>query len=195
MIPEPTRCTWCGTDPLYVAYHDQEWGVPEHDDRKHYEFMVLESAQAGLSWLTILRKREGYRRLFADFDPVRVAAFDQSDVERLMLDASIVRNRRKIEAAIRNAGAMLDVQREFGSFDTFLWSFVGGKTKRNVWGSVGELPASTEESVALAKALKQRGFQFLGPIVCYSHMQACGLVNDHTSGCFRVGEVNAGRRA
>jgi len=189
---EPKRCAWVGTDPLYIRYHDEEWGVPTHDDRKHFEFIVLESAQAGLSWLTILRKREGYRRAFAGFDPAQVARFAEPDIERLMQDASIVRNRQKITAAIRNARAMLEVQKEFGSFDAFLWPFVGGKTRKNRWASIRDLPPSTEQSTALAKELKRRGFGFLGPVVCYSHMQACGLVNDHTVDCFRYRIV--GRR-
>jgi len=191
---ERRRCGWVTSDPLYVRYHDEEWGVPVHDDRRHYEFMVLESAQAGLSWLTILRKREGYRRAFAGFDPERVACFDEADVERLMQDASIVRNRRKIVAAIENARAMLRVQKEHGSFDAFIWSFVGGKTRQNRWATLQEVPPSTAESTALADALKQRGFRFLGPVVCYAHMQACGLVNDHTTDCFRYKAVSRASR-
>ncbi len=191
---ERRRCGWVTSDPLYVRYHDEEWGVPVHDDRRHYEFMVLESAQAGLSWLTILRKRDGYRRAFAGFDPERVACFDEADVERLMQDASIVRNRRKIVAAIENARAMLRVQKEHGSFDAFVWSFVGGKTRQNRWATLQEVPPSTAESTALADALKQRGFRFLGPVVCYAHMQACGLVNDHTTDCFRYKAVSRASR-
>ncbi len=194
---EPRRCAWVGQDPLYVRYHDEEWGIPVHDDRRHYEFMVLESAQSGLSWITILRKREGYRRAFAGFDPERVAQYGERDIERLMADASIVRNRRKITAAVDNARAMLRVQAEFGSFDSFIWSFVDGKPRKNRWGTIREVPASTAESTALAKELKRRGFGFIGPIVCYSHMQACGLVNDHTTDCFRyraVGKASADLR-
>lgn len=186
---ERTRCAWAGNDPLYIRYHDEEWGVPVHDDRLHYEFMVLESAQSGLSWLTILRKREGYRTAFAGFDPKLVAEYGDADVERLVQDPGIVRNRRKITAAIRNARALLEVQREFGSFDTFLWRFVGGKPVKNRWSSIRMIPPSTEVSTAVAKELKRRGFGFLGPIVCYSHMQACGLVNDHTTDCFRYRAV------
>lgn len=186
---EPKRCGWVGQDPLYVRYHDDEWGVPVHDDRRHYEFMVLESAQSGLSWITILRKREGYRKAFAGFDFERVAKYDESDIARLMGDASIVRNRQKITSAIKNARALLEVQAEFGSFDKLIWSFVGGKTRKNRWTAMGQIPPKTEESTALAKELKRRGFGFLGPIVCYSHMQACGLVNDHTTECFRYRAV------
>jgi len=191
---ERRRCGWVTSDPLYVRYHDEEWGVPVHDDRRHYEFMVLESAQSGLSWLTILRKREGYRGAFAGFDPERVARYDESDVERLMQDAGIVRNRRKIVAAIENARAMLEVQKEHGSFDAFIWSFVGGKTRQNRWATMQDVPASTAESTALADALKKRGFRFLGPVVCYAHMQACGLVNDHTTDCFRYAAVSKASR-
>jgi DNA-3-methyladenine glycosylase I len=191
---ERRRCGWVTSDPLYVRYHDEEWGVPVHDDRRHYEFMVLESAQSGLSWLTILRKREGYRGAFAGFDPERVARYDESDVERLMQDAGIVRNRRKIVAAIENARAMLEVQKEHGSFDAFIWSFVSGKTRQNRWATMQDVPASTAESTALADALKKRGFRFLGPVVCYAHMQACGLVNDHTTDCFRYAAVSKASR-
>ena len=179
------RCAWAGTDPLYVAYHDREWGRPVHDDRVHFEFLVLEGAQAGLSWLTILRKRDGYRRAFAGFDPAKVAAFGRRDVRRLLADAGIVRNRLKVEGAIRNAKAFLAVQAEFGSFDRFLWRFVGGRPKRNAWPSVKAVPPRTAESDALSRELRARGFTFVGSTICYAHMQAVGLVDDHTVDCFR----------
>ncbi len=184
-----TRCAWVGDDPLYVAYHDREWGVPVHDDRVLFEFLVLEGAQAGLSWLTILRKREQYRRAFADFDPVRVARFREARVRKLLADPAIVRNELKIRGAIRNAKAFLAIQREFGSFDRFLWQFVGGRPKRNAWTSVKEIPARTPESDALSRALKTRGFAFVGATICYAHMQAVGMVNDHTTDCFRYREL------
>lgn len=182
---EPSRCPWCGTDPLYVAYHDQEWGLPVHDDRRLFEFLVLEGAQAGLAWITILRKREGYRRAFAGFDPARVAAFGEADVARLLADPGIVRNRAKIASAIANARAFLAVQAEFGSFDRFMWDFVGGKPIVNAWTTLAEIPARTEVSDRLSKALKQRGFNFVGSTICYAHMQAVGMVNDHLLSCHR----------
>ncbi len=172
-----------------IAYHDEEWGVPVHDDLRHFEFLVLEAAQAGLSWRTILHKREGYRRAFAGFDPARVAAFSEADVESLVLDAGIVRNRRKIASAVQNARAFLAVQDELGTFDALVWRFVDGRPRRNHWRSLGELPASTAESEALSRELRRRGFSFVGPTVVYAHMQACGLVNDHLVSCFRHGEV------
>jgi len=184
-----TRCPWAGTDPLYISYHDEEWGVPVHDDRRHFEFLVLEGAQAGLSWLTILRKRQGYRRAFADFDPTRVARFGDADVARLLADEGIVRNRQKVASAVGNARAFLRVQEEFGSFDAYVWRFVGGEPKCNTWRTLEELPAATLESEALSKDLKQRGFRFVGPTIVYSHMQACGLVNDHLVSCFRYDQV------
>lgn len=180
---ETTRCPWCGTDPLYVRYHDEEWGKPVHDDKKHFECLTLESAQAGLSWLTILRKREHYRAAYADFDVKRVAAFTPDDVERLMQDAGIVKNRRKIEASINNAKRFLEIQTEFGSFDSYIWSFVDGQVIRNEWQSVEQIPAVTERSERLSKDLKRRGFKFLGPTTVYAHLQATGLVNDHLSTC------------
>lgn len=172
-----------------MAYHDEEWGVPVHDDRRHFEFLVLEGAQAGLSWLTILRKRQGYRRAFAEFDPARVARFGDADIARLLADEGIVRNRQKVASAIGNARAFLQVQEEFGSFDAYVWRFVGGEPRRSAWRTLDELPAATPESEALSKDLKQRGFRFVGPTIVYSHMQACGLVNDHLLGCFRYGQV------
>ncbi|HEV8676209.1 MAG TPA: DNA-3-methyladenine glycosylase I [Methylomirabilota bacterium] len=183
------RCAWVGADPLYVAYHDREWGVPVHDDRVLFEFLILEGAQAGLSWLTILRKRERYRQVFADFDPKPVAAFGARDVRRLLADPGIVRNRLKVESAVRNAKAFLAVQQEFGSFDRFQWQFVGGRPQRNRWTSVKQIPARTPESDALSRALRQRGFTFVGSTICYAHMQAVGMVNDHTTDCFRYRAV------
>jgi DNA-3-methyladenine glycosylase I len=183
-----TRCDWVPeADPLYVAYHDEEWGVPSHDERHLFEMLILEGAQAGLSWSTILKKREGYRRAFAGFDPEQVARFDHKAVERLMADAAIVRNRAKIEAAIGNARAALEV----GSLDELLWSFVDGRPLQNAWKSLSEIPAETAESKAMSKDLKRRGFRFVGPTICYAFMQAVGLVNDHTVNCFRYREVAA----
>jgi DNA-3-methyladenine glycosylase I len=183
-----TRCDWVPEeDPLYVAYHDEEWGVPSHDERHLFEMLILEGAQAGLSWSTILKKREGYRRAFAGFDPEQVARFDSQAIERLMADASIVRNRAKIEAAIANARATLEV----GSLDDLLWSFVDGRPRQNSWRKLGEIPAETAESKAMSKELKRRGFRFVGPTICYAFMQACGLVNDHTVDCFRYGDLAA----
>lgn len=183
----PTRCAWVTDDPLYIAYHDREWGVPVHDDRRHFEFLVLESAQAGLSWLTILHKREGYRRAFAGFDAEAVARFGPPDVERLLADPAIVRNRRKVEAAVANARVFLEIQSKFGSFDAYIWRFVGGSTRRNAWRTAAEVPVSTPESEALSDDLKRQGMRFVGPVVIYAHMQACGLVDDHTTDCFRHG--------
>ena len=184
-----TRCAWVGADPLYVAYHDQEWGVPVHDDRKLFEFLILEGAQAGLSWLTILRKRDHYRRVFDHFDPEKVARYDAARIESLLLDPGIIRNRRKVEAAVRNARAFLAVQEEFGGFSPYMWSFVAGEPIRNAWQSVKEIPARTPESEVMSRDLKARGFRFVGPTICYAHMQAVGMVNDHTVDCFRYGEV------
>jgi DNA-3-methyladenine glycosylase I len=181
-----TRCGWVPeADPLYVAYHDEEWGVPSHDERHLFEMLVLEGAQAGLSWSTILRKREGYRRAFAGFDLERIARFDDTAVERLMSDASIVRNRAKIESAIANARAALEI----GSLEGLVWSFVDGRPLQNSWKTVGEIPAETAESKAMSKELKRRGFRFVGPTICYAFMQAVGLVNDHTVDCFRYREL------
>jgi DNA-3-methyladenine glycosylase I len=190
-----TRCAWVGEDPLYVSYHDEEWGVPVHDDRLLFEFLVLEGAQAGLSWLTILRKREGYRRAFAGFDPVAVAAFGPEDIERLLADAGIVRNRLKVGSAVANAQAFLRVQEEFGSFDAYVWGFVGGETIHNEWRTMGEIPAKTPEAELVSADLKNRGFRFVGPTICYAHMQATGMVNDHTVDCFRYEELRTGHPA
>jgi DNA-3-methyladenine glycosylase I len=184
--PQRVRCPWAGDDPLMVRYHDEEWGRPQHDDRALFEFLILEGAQAGLSWSTILRKRENYRGALAGFDPVKVARFDAADVRRLLGDAGIVRNRLKIDSTITNARAFLDVQREYGSFDRFIWSFVDGRPLRKARRSMRDLPASTPESDAMSLALKKRGFRFVGTTICYAFMQACGLVDDHVAGCFRA---------
>jgi DNA-3-methyladenine glycosylase I len=186
----PERCAWVGTESLYVAYHGREWGVPVHDDRLLFEFLVLEGAQAGLSWLTILKKREGYREAFAGFDPEKVACFGRADVERLLSDQGIVRNRLKVESAISNAQAFLRVQEESGSFDAYVWRFVDGETIQNRWSTVAEIPAETTEAERLSKDLKRRGFRFVGPTIMYAHMQATGMVNDHTVECFRWAELN-----
>lgn len=187
------RCGWCGEDPLYVAYHDSEWGVPLHDDAKLFEFLILEGAQAGLSWLTILRKRENYRRAFAGFAVERVARYGQRQVDRLLADPGIVRNRLKIEAAIHNARRFLDVQESFGSFDAYVWRFVDGRPIAKRRRTLGDIPATTPESDALSRDLKARGFKFVGSTICYAHMQATGMVNDHLVGCFRHGEVGGGQ--
>jgi DNA-3-methyladenine glycosylase I len=192
MTPVKHRCAWAESvagDPLYLAYHDEEWGVPSHDDRYLFEMLTLEGAQAGLSWSTILRKREGYRRAFVGFDASRVARFDRRRVERLLQDASIVRNRAKVESAVANAREVLAVEQEFGSLDVYLWSFVGGNPIQNRWKTMREIPAETLESKAMSKDLKKRGFRFVGPTVCYAFMQAAGLVNDHEVTCFRYCEV------
>ena len=184
------RCEWAPADsPLYLAYHDEEWGVPVHDDSRLYEMLVLEGAQAGLSWSTILNKREGYRRAFSGFDPGKVARFDSRRVEALLGDPSIVRNRLKVQSAISNAQAVLRVQEEDGSLDAYLWSFVGGTPKVNRFRALGDIPAETAESAAMSNDLKRRGFKFVGPTVCYAFMQACGLVNDHVVSCFRYREL------
>jgi len=191
LSPMNCRCTWCGDDPLYVAYHDHEWGVPVHDDRRLFEKLVLDGAQAGLSWLTILRKQENYRRAFHGFDPEKVAAYTAADIQRLLADSGIVRNRLKIEAAIQNARGMLDIIKDGGSFSAFLWQFVDHVPRQNAWTSLHELPAATEQSVLMSKALKQRGFKFVGPTICYAFMQAVGMVNDHLVNCFRYAEIKA----
>jgi DNA-3-methyladenine glycosylase I len=183
------RCAWAGTDPLHVAYHDEEWGVPVHDDRLLFEFLVLEGAQAGLSWSTILRKRDAYRRAFDRFDPRKVARYDGRKIAALLGDAGIVRNRAKIESAIKNAKAFLDVQEEFGSFDAYQWRFVEGRPLQNRRRAVGDIPARTAESDAMSKNLKNRGFTFIGSTIIYAHMQAVGMVNDHVVACFRYREV------
>jgi DNA-3-methyladenine glycosylase I len=183
-----SRCAWA-RDPLDIAYHDEEWGVPVHDDRTLFEFLTLEGAQAGLSWATILRKRDGYRRAFAGFDPVRVARYTEARTERLLADPAIVRNRAKIAATVANARVFLAVQREHGSFDAYVWSFVGGRPRQNAWRVLKELPAETDESRTLSKDLQKRGFRFVGPTICYAFMQAVGMVNDHTVDCYRWRQV------
>ncbi len=183
------RCGWAGSAAEMVAYHDTEWGVPVFDDRRHFEFLVLDGFQAGLSWAVILRKREAFRAAFSDFDPVAVSSFAEDDIRRLQADASIVRNRLKIEATIANAARLLDVQKEFGTFDAFIWSFTGGRTIRNRWSSMAEVPAHTRESERMSKELRRRGFRFVGPTICYAYMQAAGMVNDHATSCFRHAEV------
>ena len=184
------RCAWVGDDPLSLAYHDQEWGVPVHDDRLHFEFLILEGAQAGLSWMTILRKREGFRKAFSGFDPRKVARYDRKKVASLLENPGIIRNRMKIESAITNAQTFLNVQKEFGSFDAYIWRFVGGKPRQNAWRKIQQIPAQTKESGAMSKDLRKRGFRFVGPTICYAHMQAIGMVNDHTIDCFRYNELH-----
>jgi DNA-3-methyladenine glycosylase I len=189
------RCAWSGTDPLYVAYHDEEWGVPVHDDRRLFEFLILEGAQAGLSWSTILRKRDAYRRAFDSFDPRNVARYDKRKIAALLADPGIVRNRAKIESAVKNAKAFLDVQEEFGSFDTYQWRFVDGRPIQNRRRAVKDIPARVTQSDAMSKDLKSRGFTFVGSTIIYAHMQAVGMVNDHVVDCFRYREVaKLGRR-
>lgn len=183
-----TRCTWCGTDPLYVAYHDTEWGIPVREDRLWFEFLILEGFQAGLSWYTVLQKREHFRRVFHGFDPEVVAQYDDAYLEALRQDAGIIRNRLKIESARTNARIFLEVQEEYGSFDSYIWQFTKGKTIQNTWGSMAEVPATTSESDTMSKVLKKRGFKFVGSTICYAFMQAAGMVNDHTADCFRYTE-------
>jgi len=184
------RCAWADTDdPLMLAHHDEEWGVPSHDDRFLFEMLTLEGAQAGLSWSTILHKREGYRRVFAGFEPAKVARFTSRRVERLLADPAIVRNRGKVESAVANARGVVELQREYGSFDAFIWSFVGGKPKRNRFRD-GEIPSETEESKTMSTALRGLGFRFVGPTICYAFMESVGMVNDHVLGCFRYKEVS-----
>ena len=184
-MTEKTRCTWCGDDPLYQLYHDREWGVPCRDDQTLFEFVVLEGAQAGLSWITILRKRENYRRAFANFDVHKVAAFGQQDIERLLQDAGIVRNRLKIASTISNARCFIELQNQYGSFSDYFWGFVDNTPITNYWSSVAQIPASTELSDKISKDMKRRGFKFFGTTICYVHLQATGVINDHTTDCFR----------
>ncbi|MCT8977765.1 DNA-3-methyladenine glycosylase I [Clostridium sp. CX1] len=179
------RCSWCGTDPIYIKYHDEEWGVPVHDERKHFEFLVLESAQAGLSWITILRKRENYRKAYDNFAPEKVALYSEEKINELLENQGIIRNRRKIEASVNNAQMFLKIQEEFGSFDNYIWKFVDYNPIVNHWESLSEVPASSELSDRVSKDLKRRGFKFLGSIIVYSHLQATGIINDHITGCFR----------
>jgi DNA-3-methyladenine glycosylase I len=191
----PTRCAWARLEnPLYIAYHDEEWGVPSHDDRHLFEMLVLESAQAGLSWETILNKRAAYKLAFDDFDPRRVARFDARKIAALLANAGIVRNRLKVVAAVGNARAYLALQREFGSFDAYLWRFVGGAPVQNNWERLADIPARTPVAEALSRDLQKRGFKFVGPTICYAFMQAVGMVNDHVVDCFRCAEVRKRRR-
>ena len=181
----PERCGWAGSDTAYLAYHDEEWGVPLHDDRRLFEMLVLEGAQAGLSWLTILKRRENYRRAFEGFDPQVVARYGEAETGRLLGDAGIIRNRLKIKSAVTNARAFLKVQEQFGSFDRYIWGFVAGRPVQNAWTTLDELPARTALSDTLSRDLKKRGFSFVGSTICYAHMQATGMVNDHLVSCFR----------
>jgi DNA-3-methyladenine glycosylase I len=186
---EKHRCGWSLGDPIYIDYHDNEWGVPVHNERKLFEFLVLEGAQAGLSWLTILRKREGYRKAFAEFDPAKVARFSEAKIEKLLQDPSIVRNKLKVNSAVTNAKAFLKVQEEFGSFDKYIWQFTDGETIVNKWKTMKDIPPRTKESDIMSKDLISRGFKFVGSTIMYAHMQATGMVNDHIVSCFRHGEV------
>ncbi len=188
-MPDRTRCPWPGRDPLYMDYHDREWGVPLRDDRKLFELLVLESAQAGLSWITILRRREGYRRAFEGFDPRVVARYGEARVASLLEDTGIIRNRKKIESAVSNARAFLGIQEAFGSFSSYLWDFVDGEPVVNNWEEMGSVPAKTPLSETISRDMKSRGFSFFGPVACYAFLQSAGLVNDHLAGCFRHREV------
>ncbi len=183
------RCDWCGSDPEYIAYHDYEWGEPVHDDRLLFEFLILEGAQAGLSWLTILKKRENYRKAFDYFDCKKIANYGEEDIVRLLADSGIVRNRLKIEAAIKNAKGVVKLKDEFGSLDSYIWSYVAGVPIQNEWKTMADIPAQTEISILMSKDLKKRGFNFVGPTICYAFMQAVGMVNDHTIDCFRYKEL------
>ncbi|MFK7804795.1 MAG: DNA-3-methyladenine glycosylase I [Anaerolineae bacterium] len=180
---ELTRCSWCGTDPLYTKYHDEQWGRPIHDDRTLFEMINLEGAQAGLSWITILRKRENYLAAFDNFDAHKIVQYDESKIAELLQNSGIVRNKLKINAVVKNSRAFLNIQEEFGSFDSWIWQFVNGETIVNRWESSAEVPAETEESAMMSKALKKRGFSFVGPTICYAYMQSCGMVNDHLISC------------
>ncbi|MDD4570011.1 MAG: DNA-3-methyladenine glycosylase I [Tepidanaerobacteraceae bacterium] len=188
------RCAWCENDELYTKYHDEEWGVPVFDDRKQFEFLVLESAQAGLSWLTILRKRESYRKAYDNFNPITVAKFDDRKIEELMKYEGIIRNEKKIRASVNNAKRFIEVQKEFGSFSKYIWKFVDYKPIVNSWKNESEIPAKTELSEVISKDLKKRGFEFIGPVIIYSHLQATGLVNDHIMDCFRYNQINQMRK-
>jgi len=185
------RCPWGTTDPLYIDYHDREWGVPLHDDRRLFEFLILEGAQAGLSWITILKKRPHYRQAFAGFDPDKVARYGPGEIEALLQNEGLIRNRLKINAAVENARAYLDVQQAFGSFDAFIWGFVDGRPVRNAWKTMRQVPDQTKTSQKMSKELKARGFKFVGPVICYAFMQAVGMVNDHLVDCFRYREIGS----
>lgn len=189
MNRSPNRCEWCGSDPLYISYHDTEWGVPVHDDRLLFEFLILEGAQAGLSWITVLKKRESYKKAFDNFDAVKVARYSDKDIARLKENPGIIRNRLKIESAVRNAQGVISIGEEFGSLNDYLWQFVDGETIQNEWKTLAEVPAQTNVSEAMSKDLKGRGFNFVGPTICYAFMQAVGMVNDHTTDCFRHAEL------
>jgi DNA-3-methyladenine glycosylase I len=188
-MKEKTRCPWCLKFEEYIKYHDNEWGIPVHNDRTHFEFLILEGAQAGLSWATVLKKREGYRKAFADFDPVKVSRFTSVRIGKILEDPGIIRNKLKVNSAVNNAKRFLEVQKEFKSFDAYIWSFVNNKPIINKWRSVSEIPATTKESDALSKDLIKRGFKFVGSTVIYAHMQACGLVNDHLIDCWKYQKV------
>ena len=184
-----TRCEWSGSDPALIEYHDQEWGVPLHDDRKLFEFLILDAAQAGLSWLLILKKRENYRKAFSNYDARKIAGYDDKKIQTLLNNPGIVRNRLKIHSAVENAKGFLQVQREFGSFDKFIWQFTGGRTIKNCWNTMKQVPSKTAESDAMSRELKRRGFRFVGSTICYAFMQAAGMVNDHVVTCFRYKSV------
>jgi len=184
------RCSWCGTDEIYIKYHDEEWGIPVFDDRLHFEFLVLESAQAGLSWITILKRRENYRKAYYNFNPNLVANFDEKNVEELMNNEGIIRNEKKIRSSIGNAQSFLKLQKEFGSFNKYIWSFVNYRPIINCWNSEGEIPAKTELSVTISKDLKKRGFKFLGPVIIYSYLQAVGIINDHIVQCYKYKDIS-----
>lgn len=188
-MPEKNRCPWPGKDPLYLDYHDREWGVPMADDRRLFELLVLESAQAGLSWITILRRREGYRRAFDGFDPERIASYEPDRISALLCDTGIIRNRKKIESAVSNARAFLGIRETFGSFSAYLWGFVDGKPVVNEWKEMTEVPAKTDLSETISRDMKSRGFSFFGPVACYAFLQSAGVVNDHLVSCFRHREV------
>ena len=187
--PMKIRCAWAGTDPRYIKYHDTEWGIPLHDDRSLLEFLLLDGFQAGLSWITILKKRSNYREAFDYFEPQKMAAYDAYKVKKLLANKGIIRNRLKVEAAIQNAKSFLAVRKEFGSFDNYIWQFTGRQIIKNVWKTMAEIPAQTKESVAMSNDLKKRGFKFVGPTICYAFMQAAGMVNDHVVDCFRYNQV------
>jgi len=183
------RCDWCGTEPIYVDYHDKEWGVPVHDDRMHFEMIILDGAQAGLSWITILKRRESYREVFDNFDVLKVSRYSDKKIEKLLTNPGIIRNRLKVNSAVTNAGSFLKIQKEFGSFDKYIWQFVNHRTIQNKWKKMSDLPAKTAQSDTMSKDLKKRGFSFVGSTICYAYMQAAGMVNDHTLDCFRHKEV------
>jgi len=188
-MAQTKRCDWCGSDPVYVQYHDEEWGVPVHDDRKLFEFLILEGAQAGLSWITILKRREGYRKAYAHFDVEKVARFSEKKIEKMLGDPGIIRNKLKVRSSVGNARAFIDIQEEFGSFDTYSWQFVDGEPIVNKWKKMSQIPVTTVESDAFSKDLKKRGFKFVGSTIMYAHMQALGMVNDHLLSCFRYKEL------